>query len=46
MTAVIRPVCIKYTDLCHSRIAVLIFYKIILNVLEILECHSQIQGFI
>ena len=43
MTAVVRPVCIQNTDLCHRRITFLFFVKIILDVLEILECHGKVQ---
>ena len=43
MTAVIRPVSIQYTDLCHGRITFFFILKVILNVLEILEGHRKIQ---
>ena len=46
MTAVIGPVCIKYTDLCHGRIAFFLVPEIILDVLEILEGHCKIQRII
>ena len=46
MTAVIGPVCIKYTDLCHGRITFLFVFKVILDVLEILEGHCKIQRII
>ena len=44
MTAVIGPVGIQHTDLGHGRITLLFVLKIILDMLEILEGHSQIQG--
>ena len=40
----IRPICIKNTDFCHGRITFLFFIEIILDVLEILECHGKVQG--
>ena len=43
MTAVIGPVRIQHTDLCHGWISFLFVFKIILDMLEILKCHSQIQ---
>ena len=43
MTAVIGPVRIQYTNLCHGWISFLFVFKIILDMLEILKCHSQIQ---
>ena len=46
MTAVIGPVGIQHTDLCHSGISVLLTCKIILNMKEILEGHSKSQGII
>ena len=46
MTAVIGPVCIKYTDLCHGRITFFFVFKVILDVLEILEGHCKIQRII
>ena len=41
MTAMIRPVGIQYTDLCHRRVSLFIFSKIILNMLEIFKCHCK-----
>ena len=41
MTAVVRPVSIQNTDLCHRWISVFLPFEIILDVLEILECHSK-----
>ena len=46
MTTVIGPVCIKYTDLCHGRITFFFVFKVILDVLEILEGHCKIQRII
>ena len=46
MTAVIRPVGIQYTDLCHGRITFFFVLKIILNMQEILEGHGQSQRII
>ena len=43
MAAVVRPVSIQYTHLCHRRVTLLFSLKVILNVLKIFECHSQIQ---
>ena len=44
MTAVIGPVGIQYADLGHGRVAMLFGVIVILDMLEILEGHSQIQG--
>ena len=44
VTAMVRPVSIQHTDLCHGRISLLFVFKIILDMFEIFECHSQIQG--
>ena len=41
MTAMIRPVGIQYTDLCHRRVSLFIFSKIMLNMLEIFKCHCK-----
>ena len=46
MTAVVRPICIQNTDLCHGRISFLLPCKILLDMKEILECHCQIQRII
>ena len=43
MTAMIRPVGIQNTDLCHGRIAFLFIPEIILDMLEVLECHGEVQ---
>ena len=43
MTAVIRPVGIKYSDLCHGRITFFFVFEVVLDVLEILEGHRKIQ---
>ena len=42
VTAMIRPVGIKYTDLCHGWVTFLFFLEIMLDMLEILECHCKI----
>ena len=42
MTAVIGPVGIQHTDLGHERVTVLLTSEVILDMLEILEGHSQI----
>ena len=42
MTAVIGPVCIEHTDLCHRRISLLLVLIVILDVKEILEGHCEI----
>ena len=42
VTAMIRPVCIKYTDFCHGRVTFLFSVEIMLDMLEILECHCKI----
>ena len=41
MTTMIRPIGIKYADLCHRRISLFLFGKIMLDVLEILKCHRK-----
>ena len=46
MTAVVGPVGIQHTDLCHGRISFLFVLKIILNMKKILKGHSKIQGVI
>ena len=43
MTAVIGPVGIQYTNLRHGRISLFFLFKVILDMLEIFEGHSQIQ---
>ena len=43
MAAVIRPVGIQHPDLCHGRISLLFILKVILDMKEILEGHSQVQ---
>ena len=42
VTAVVGPVGIQYTDLCHGWITFLFSVEIMLDMLEILECHGQI----
>ena len=42
----IGPVCVKNTDLSHGRIAVLVIFKVILNMLEIPEGHGETQRII
>ena len=42
MTAVVGPVGIQHTDLCHGRIAFLFIFIIILNMKKILKGHSKI----
>ena len=42
----VRPVRIQHTDLCHRGISVLLALKVVLDVLEILECHGKSQGII
>ena len=42
VTTMIGPVSIQYTDLCHGRITFLFSVKIMLDMLEVFECHSQI----
>ena len=46
MTAVVGPVGIQHTNLCHGRISLLITTEIILDMQEILEGHSQAKGII
>ncbi len=46
MTAMVRPVGIQYTNLCHGRVSVFFPCKIILNMQEIFKGHSQIQRII
>ena len=46
MTAMIRPICIQHSNLCHRRITTLFCRKMFLNELEILECHGQSQRII
>ena len=43
MAAMVRPVSIQHADLSHGRVPLLLCGKIILDKLEILEGHSQIQ---
>ena len=43
MAAVIGPVSIQHTNLCHRRITFFFIFKIVLNMQKIFECHSQIQ---
>ena len=42
----VRPVRIQHTDLCHRGISVLLALKVVLDVLEVLECHGKSQGII
>ena len=42
MTAVIGPIRIQHADLGHGRITVLLTSEVVLDMLEILEGHSQI----
>ena len=44
VTAVVGPVGIQHTDLCHGRITLLLVFEIVLNVKEILEGHCKVQG--
>ena len=44
MTAMVRPVSIQNTDLGHGWITLLLVLKIVLDMKEILECHSKVQG--
>ena len=46
MTAVIRPVGIEYSDLCHGRITFFFVFEVVLDMLEIFKCHCKIQGVI
>ena len=46
VTAVIGPVGIEYTDLCHGRITFFFVFEVVLDMLEIFECHCKIQGVI
>ena len=39
----IRPIGIQNTDLCHGRIAFLFISEIILDMLEVLKCHGEVQ---
>ena len=42
----VRPVCIKHTDLCHRWISVFFVLEIVLYMLKILDCHSKSEGII
>ena len=44
MTTMVRPVSIQNTDLGHGWITLLLVLKIVLDMKEILECHSKVQG--
>ena len=44
MTAMVRPVSIQNTNLGHGRITFLLVLEIVLDMKEILECHSKVQG--
>ena len=46
MTAVIGPVSIQHTNFSHGRITFFFIFEIILDMQEILKCHSQIQRII
>ena len=42
----IRPIGVQNADLGHGRVSLLLFFKVLLDVQEILECHSQVEGII
>ena len=43
MTAVVWPICIKYTNLRNGRLSVFLIFKVILNMQEIFKCHCKIK---
>ena len=46
MTAVIGPVGIQHTDFGHGRISLLFIFKVIVDMLKILERHRKVQGIV
>ena len=46
MTAVVGPIGVKHADFGHRRVTLLLALEVILNELEIVEGHGQIQGIV
>ena len=46
MTAMIRPICIKHTNLCHCRVTFFFAHIIFLDKFKIIKSHRQSQRII